>query len=96
MLLGGVHHCDELLVLDVPLIDGGRVKLAPVQDAFVEVAPAQITGGVRLERDNGQLLIFKEDARATQRRRQRVDPLLRVRVPGGVQLSVRCASCLSA
>ena len=66
MLLSGVHHRDELFVLDVPLIDGGLVKLAPVQDAFVEVAPAQLTGGVRFERDDRQLLIFEEDTRATQ------------------------------
>ena len=46
MLLGGVHHRDELFVLDVLLIDGGGVELAPVQDALMEVAPAQLAGGV--------------------------------------------------
>ena len=66
MLLSGVHHRDELFVLNMLLIDGGGVKLAPVQDAFVEVAPAQLTGGVRFERDDRQLLILEEDTRATQ------------------------------
>ena len=66
MLLGGVHHRDELFVLDVLLSDSGGVELAPVQDALVEVAPAQLTGGVRFECDDRQLLIFEEDTRATQ------------------------------
>jgi hypothetical protein len=66
VLLSGVHNCDELFVLNMLLSDGGGVKLAPVQDTFVEVAPAQLTGGVRLECDDRQLLIFEEDTRATQ------------------------------
>jgi hypothetical protein len=46
VLLGGVHYCDEFFVLDVLFINGGGVELAPVQDALMEVAPAQLAGGV--------------------------------------------------
>ena len=45
---------------------------------------------------NRQLFVFEEDARAGQRRWKCVDPPLRVRVRGGVQLGDRRASRLSA
>ena len=67
VLLGSVNDGEQLFVLDVLARHRRRVQRAPVKNALVQIPPAQIASCIAFDRDDRQLLVFKEDSRAGER-----------------------------